>query len=123
MENYKEKSRLRKWASGGCALLLAGAVTAIDMNVQAASPGPDGADGIVTVDIIHTNDIHGRSGYEEGSVFGFEKLATYIDTVEPDLVIDAGDLYHGQAFATLEQGEHCRVGESGRLRSADARKP
>lgn len=104
MKIRREKTTLRKWASGGFALLLAGAVTAGSMNVQAASAGPDGADGIVTVDIIHTNDIHGRSGYEEGSVFGFEKLATYIDSEAPDLVIDAGDLYHGQAFATLEQG-------------------
>lgn len=38
-------------------------------------------------------------------MFGFEKLATYIDSEDPDLVIDAGDLYHGQAFATMEQGE------------------
>lgn len=62
------------------------------------------SDGTVTVDIVHTNDIHGRSGYEENSVFGFEKLAAYTDMEDPDLVIDAGDLYHGQAFATLEQG-------------------
>ena len=62
------------------------------------------SDGTVTVDIVHTNDIHGRSGYEEGSVFGFEKLASYIDEINPDLVVDAGDLYHGQAFATLEEG-------------------
>lgn len=66
------------------------------------TPEPDGE---VTVEIIHTNDIHGRSGYEEDSVFGFEKLAAYIDSENPDLVIDAGDLYHGQAFATMEQGE------------------
>lgn len=62
------------------------------------------SDGTVTVDIVHTNDIHGRSAYEEGSVVGFEKLASYIESKDPDLVIDAGDLYHGQAFATLEQG-------------------
>lgn len=62
------------------------------------------SDGTVTVDIVHTNDIHGRSAYEADSVFGFEKLAAYIDEEDPDLVIDAGDLYHGQAFATLEQG-------------------
>lgn len=38
-------------------------------------------------------------------IFGFEKLATYIEDTKPDLVIDAGDLYHGQAFATMEEGE------------------
>lgn len=62
------------------------------------------SDGSVTVDILHTNDIHGRSAYREGSVFGFDKLASLVDQEQPDLVIDAGDLYHGQAFATLEEG-------------------
>ncbi|CZT56293.1 Trifunctional nucleotide phosphoesterase protein YfkN precursor [Eubacteriaceae bacterium CHKCI005] len=59
----------------------------------------------VTVKVVHTNDIHGRSGYQEGTVFGFEKLATLIQLEDPDLVLDAGDLFHGQAFATLEEGE------------------
>ena len=62
------------------------------------------SDGIVTVDILHTNDIHGRSAYSEGSVFGFDRLAALVEQEQPDLVIDAGDLYHGQAFATLEEG-------------------
>lgn len=59
----------------------------------------------VTVKIVHTNDIHGRSGYEEDTAVGFEKLASYIQQEQPDLVLDAGDLFHGQAFATLEEGE------------------
>lgn len=63
------------------------------------------SDGIADVEIIHTNDIHGRSGYVQDSVFGFDKLAAYVEQEEPDLVIDAGDLFHGQAFATLEKGE------------------
>ncbi|MEG0276896.1 MAG: bifunctional UDP-sugar hydrolase/5'-nucleotidase [Coprobacillus sp.] len=59
----------------------------------------------VKIEIIHTNDIHGRSAYsEKNSVFGFEKLASYVKKQNADLVIDAGDLFHGQAFATLEQG-------------------
>lgn len=58
----------------------------------------------VTLDIVHTNDIHGRSSYQEGSVIGFEKLSTYVQTENPDLIVDLGDTFHGQAFATLEEG-------------------
>lgn len=35
---------------------------------------------------------------------GFEKLAAYIQQQQPDLLVDVGDVFHGQAFATLEQG-------------------
>lgn len=62
-------------------------------------------DQIVTIDIVHTNDIHGRSSYVKQSVIGFEKLKTWMQTVQPDFVVDAGDVLHGQAFATLEEGE------------------
>lgn len=58
----------------------------------------------VSIKIIHTNDIHGRSGYQEDSVVGFERLAALIEQEEPALVLDVGDVFHGQAFATLEQG-------------------
>lgn len=94
---FKKK---QKKAAGAavCIALLITLLAAPTLHADAAS------DDIVTVNIVHTNDIHGRSGYEEGSVFGFEKLAAYIDETDPDLVIDAGDLYHGQAFATMEEG-------------------
>lgn len=59
----------------------------------------------VTIDILHTNDIHGRSGYQDNTAVGFEKLKTYVRQTSPDLILDAGDLFHGQAFATLEQGQ------------------
>lgn len=59
----------------------------------------------VSIDIVHTNDIHGRSSYKEGSVVGFEKLSTYVQNENPDLKFDMGDMFHGQAFATLEEGE------------------
>lgn len=59
----------------------------------------------VTIDILHTNDIHGRGAYQPDSAVGFEKLKTYINQRQPDFVLDAGDLFHGQAFATLEQGQ------------------
>lgn len=59
----------------------------------------------VSIKVVHTNDIHGRSSYQAGSVIGFEKLKTWITQQEPDLVLDGGDTFHGQAFATLEQGK------------------
>lgn len=58
----------------------------------------------VTIKIVHTNDIHGRSAYQEESVVGFEKLAALITQEQPALILDVGDTFHGQAFATLEEG-------------------
>lgn len=52
-----------------------------------------------------SNDIHGRFAYQEDFVVGFEKLATLVQQEQPALVLDVGDTYHGQAFATLQQGE------------------
>lgn len=64
-----------------------------------------GTDSAVTIEVVHTNDIHGRNAYQPNSVVGFDRLKTYIDQQDPDFVLDAGDLFHGQAFATLEQGQ------------------
>lgn len=43
----------------------------------------------VTIKIVHTNDIHGRSAYQEDSVVGFEKLGALIAQEQPALVLDA----------------------------------
>lgn len=58
----------------------------------------------VTIKIVHTNDTHGRAAYDEEAVVGFERLAALIDKEQPGLVLDAGDTFYGQAFATLEDG-------------------
>lgn len=55
--------------------------------------------------IVHTNDTHGRYTYTKDSVVGFEKLATIANTNQADLILDAGDTWHGQSFATVEKGE------------------
>lgn len=57
-----------------------------------------------TIQIIHTNDIHGYYTKTDRGVIGFAQLKTLVDSVGADLVLDAGDTYHGQAFATVEQG-------------------
>lgn len=77
-----------------CTFLFAGCTT--PLQEKASEP--------VTIKIVHTNDIHGRSAYQEDSVVGFEKLAALIAQEQPALVLDVGDTFHGQAFATLEQG-------------------
>lgn len=59
---------------------------------------------LATIKIVHTNDIHGRSSFQEDFVVGFEKLAALIAQEQPALILDVGDTFHGQAFATLEQG-------------------
>lgn len=94
----------RRKLAGGCSLSAAVLITCLIAGTELPVYAAPESDGIVDVEIIHTNDIHGRSGYTQDSVFGFDMLASYAKLETPDLLIDAGDLYHGQAFATLEQG-------------------
>lgn len=86
-----------------CAALCVGCTTPLPETVSPPSTTAASAEP-VSIKIIHTNDIHGRSGYQENSVVGFERLATLIQQEKPALVLDVGDVFHGQAFATLEQG-------------------
>lgn len=61
------------------------------------------------ITILHTNDSHSRvfEGAYDG--MGFAKLSTLIKQHEAEnkntIILDAGDTFHGQTFATLEQGE------------------
>lgn len=66
------------------------------------------------IKIFHTNDVHSR--YNEAtnsdgtlSRFGYAKFKTLINMNRSDadkvLVFDAGDTFHGQTFATLEEGK------------------
>lgn len=79
------------------ALLLGGMPTSILADEPSAA-------NITELTIVHTNDTHGRYAASD-SVVGFAKLKTLINAKEADLVLDAGDTWHGQAFATVEQGE------------------
>lgn len=67
-----------------------------------------------SIKIVHTNDIHARVEENEGSkIIGAEKLGNIIynythsaeNTPDIDLVLDSGDLFHGQPIATLDKGE------------------
>ena len=62
-------------------------------------------DQTVTLKIIHTNDTHSRYSYSvKNNTIGYAKLKTIINQESPDLVVDAGDIFHGQSFATIEKG-------------------
>lgn len=66
------------------------------------------ADEGVEFTLIHTNDTHSR--IEEGKYagMGFDKIATLVKekrTAGNVLLLDAGDTFHGQTFATISKGE------------------
>ncbi len=61
--------------------------------------------------IAHTNDIHGRIDYDKDtSVIGYAKMQTYIKNLKKDnknvLLMDAGDVLHGQPLVTLSKGDN-----------------
>ncbi len=59
----------------------------------------------ITIKIIHTNDTHSRYTYSaKNNTIGYAKLKTIINQESPDLTVDAGDIFHGQSFATIETG-------------------
>lgn len=59
--------------------------------------------------IVSTNDMHARAASSE-SAYGFEKIKMIADEARASsdlaMLLDAGDFYHGQAFATLTNGEN-----------------
>lgn len=87
------------------AALLAGALVGAPSFAFAGSP-PGVINGDVTV--MHTNDIHGsyKYSYNAGTV-GFDGLAVLYSAQSnaPDFLLDAGDTFHGQSFATMSEGK------------------
>ena len=67
-------------------------------------------DGEFQIKLVHTNDIHARvQENADSGIIGVEKLGSIIDSytagADMDLVLDSGDLFHGQPIATLVKGE------------------
>ena len=67
-------------------------------------------EGEFQIRIVHTNDIHARvQENADSGIIGVEKLGSIIDSytagADMDLVLDSGDLFHGQPIATLVKGE------------------
>lgn len=91
--------------------------TALLAGVLAGAPSfafagslPEVIKGDVTV--IHTNDIHGSYKYSYNAskgtgTVGFDGLAVLYSAQDatPDLLLDAGDTFHGQSFATMSEGK------------------
>ena len=70
----------------------------------------DRADG-GTIDIVHVNDTHGRHLVEwedeagnECTVNAYSALKQVAEQTDAALVLDAGDTFHGDAFATVSEG-------------------
>ena len=91
------------------AALFAGALTGIP-SLAFAGNLPAAIDGSVTV--MHTNDIHGSYKYSYNTskgtgTVGFDGLAVLYSAQgnAPDLLLDAGDTFHGQSFATMSEGK------------------
>ena len=60
-----------------------------------------------SISIVHTNDTHGRyaTAGAGATVNGFAAVAALAQDSKADLVLDAGDTFHGTAFATVNKGE------------------
>lgn len=91
------------------AALLAGVLTGAPVYATAATPSQV-IDGAVTV--MHTNDIHGSYKYSYNAskgtgTIGFDGLAVLYSAQNnaPDFLLDAGDTFHGQSFATMSEGK------------------
>ena len=91
------------------AALFAGALAGIP-SLAFAGNLPAAIDGSVAV--MHTNDIHGsyKYSYNESKgtgTIGFDGLAVLYSAQSsaPDLLLDAGDTFHGQSFATMSEGK------------------
>ncbi len=91
------------------AALFAGALAGIP-SLAFAGNLPTAIDGSVAV--MHTNDIHGSYKYSYNAskgtgTVGFDGLAVLYSAQgsAPDLLLDAGDTFHGQSFATMSEGK------------------
>lgn len=80
-------------------LFLAGVSPAFAQDGDANPP-----DGTIALTIVHTNDTHGQYKNSTSTV-GFEKVEAIADKENADLILDAGDTFHGLPFATIEQGK------------------
>ena len=91
------------------AAFLAGALVGAPSFAFAGSlPGVINGD----VTVMHTNDIHGSYKYSYNAskgtgTVGFDGLAVLYSAQSnaPDFLLDAGDTFHGQSFATMSEGK------------------
>lgn len=83
----------------GCVLLSAIMISGISVCAVSAEEKS------TEIHIVHTNDIHGYYKSTSGGQIGFDAVKTIADKENADLILDAGDTFHGQSFATVEEGK------------------
>ncbi|RXT02777.1 LysM peptidoglycan-binding domain-containing protein [Ammoniphilus sp. CFH 90114] len=87
-------------------IALAGTLT---FSLAAFTSAAENAEKVTKITLLHTNDSHSRVFEGEYDGMGFAKLATLVKQQEEKnantLLLDAGDTFHGQTFATLTKGE------------------
>lgn len=87
------------------AITLAALLFLAGVNPAFAQDGNDNPpDGTIALTIVHTNDTHGQYK-NSASTVGFEKVKAIANKENADLILDAGDAFHGLPFATIEQGK------------------
>lgn len=63
----------------------------------------------VKITIVHTNDVHSRVSEGKYDGMGYDRVATIVkneEAMNPNVIVmDAGDAFHGQTIATLNDGE------------------
>ncbi|MEA4853808.1 MAG: bifunctional UDP-sugar hydrolase/5'-nucleotidase [Christensenella sp.] len=59
-----------------------------------------------TVTLYHTNDVHGSAAADFDTI-GYARMQAYMnqDTSDGKLLLDAGDAFHGNNFANLNEGQ------------------
>lgn len=86
-------------------MLIAVAISPVCVSQAVAAEAPK----TYEICIVSTNDMHARAAASE-STYGFEKVKAVADAARASsdltMLLDAGDFYHGQAFATLTNGEN-----------------
>lgn len=77
--------------------------------VAVSAEDSNGTDKVTKITLLHTNDSHSRVFEGKYAGMGFAKLSSLVKQHEANnsntLLLDAGDTFHGQTFATLTQGE------------------
>ena len=91
-------------------LVIISAVMLISVTFSVSAFAEESGQSGFQIRIVHTNDIHARVVENAKSgIIGVERLKSIIDdyTAGADigLVLDSGDLFHGQPIATLVKGE------------------
>lgn len=85
----------------GVCLLLGGMISVSAIDAKAG--------GTFHISVVHTNDIHGNIlADDENQVLGLARVQTFFERQKKknDLtfLLDAGDYFHGQSFATVDRG-------------------